>query len=114
MNYRTAIAILGSIVLLLPLAAMWWPRGQAGPGFAAAAPIGWQPFVASLVVAALAAALATVIGGAMAVLFSLTDLPGSTLWATIAILAFACPATVWALAQVYCYGPGGLVERWLG
>jgi iron(III) transport system permease protein len=61
-----------------------------------------------------AAALAVILGGALAAALVLTDLPGRNLWATALLVPFLCPPTVWALGQVYCYGAGGLVERGLG
>src|SRR6185437_8905679 len=30
------------------------------------------------------------------------------------VLPFVAPGAAWALGQTYCYGPGGLVERWCG
>jgi iron(III) transport system permease protein len=111
------LAIATAALLLLPLVALWCAptattgaTGTAGMELA----INWRPLVASLGVALLAAILAVAFGGVLAVLFSLAELPGARLWGTLLILAFACPPTVWALCQMYCYGQGGLVERWLG
>jgi iron(III) transport system permease protein len=107
--------VLVVVVLLAPVVLAWLPHGaatarEAGPS----PPVPWTPLVASLAVAAAAAVLAVIVGGALAALLVLTDFPGRPFWATVALLPFVCPPMVWAIGQVYCYGPGGLVERWCG
>lgn len=76
--------------------------------------IAWQTLLLTVAVAFAAAVMAVVVGLLLASLFELTDLPGSPWWSTATLISFVCPATVWALMQLYCYGPGGLMERWLG
>lgn len=68
----------------------------------------------TLGVTCMAALIAVVIGLLIACLLELTDFPASAGWATATLVSFVCPATVWTLMQWYCYGPGGLMERWLG
>lgn len=121
LNSGSLPAILVIVVLLVPLALVWLPGGpgDAAPAGDATAPselprIAWARLAASLAVAAAAAALAVAIGASLAAAVVLTDLPGRSLWATAALLPFVCPPMVWALGQVYCYGPGGLMERWCG
>ncbi|HXT61096.1 MAG TPA: hypothetical protein VN699_20825 [Pirellulales bacterium] len=81
---------------------------------AAAARFPWKTYLASLAVSAAAAALAAAIGGSIAAVLSLTDLPGRSFWATLMLLPFLAPSMVWTLGQTYCYGAGGLMERWCG
>jgi len=99
-------AVLVTVALLLPLATAWSAAAEVS--------IAWPSLGASLAVAAAAAVLAVVVGGVLAAILALTDLPARGLWATALVLPFVCPPMVWALGQVYCYGPGGLLERWLG
>jgi iron(III) transport system permease protein len=103
------------VVLLGPLVLAWLP-GEAAPILGASQPlqVPWTTLAASVAVAAAAAALAVIVGGLLAALVVLTDFPGRVFWATLALLPFVCPPMVWALGQVYCYGPGGLMERWCG
>jgi ABC-type Fe3+ transport system permease subunit len=69
---------------------------------------------ASLATAATSAALAVIVGAGLALLFTVTDFPQPSFWATLALLPFVSPSAVVALGQVHCYGPGGLVEAALG
>lgn len=110
----TWAALLVTGALLAPVLAAWFPGVSSGAAGAADASIAWGPLGASLAVALTAASLATVVGGLLAVLVMLSDLPARGLWATLLLLPFLAPPTVWALGQVYCYGAGGLLERWLG
>lgn len=106
-------AILVTVALLAPLALAWLPGGLEGPASASGvAPIAWGPLGASLAVGAGAGVLAVLVGAALAAVFVMTDLPGRAFWATVALLPFVCPSTVWALGQVYCFSGGGLMERW--
>ena len=99
---------------LLPLATAWpWALVQS-PTESIPIPVDWRSLTASLVVSALAATLAVALGAAFAAGLTLTDLPGRSLLATALLAPFLAPPTVWALGQVYCYGAGGLLERWLG
>ena len=98
---------------LLPLATAWpWALVQT-PTESISIPVDWRSLTASLIVAALAAVLAVALGAAFAAGLTLADLPGRSLLATALLAPFLAPPTVWALGQVYCYGAGGLVERWL-
>ncbi len=102
-------------VLLAPMALVWLPGGRPAAASAAALPsIAWPALGASLAVATAAAALAVIVGALLAAAFTLTDLPGRRLWATLALLPFVAPPMVWALGQLYAFGPSGMVERWLG
>jgi iron(III) transport system permease protein len=105
-----ALAITGA--LLLPLVLLYATRSSDSTASHVEVPLRTEALVGSLAVSAVAALIAVALGAAFALLFTVTDLPGSTLWATLLLLAFACPATVWSLGQLYCYGAGGLVERW--
>ena len=60
-------------------------------------PILLAPIFASLAVAVAAALLAVVIGGAVAAIVSLSDIPGRHLWASAMLIPFLCPGTVWAM-----------------
>jgi iron(III) transport system permease protein len=112
---RSTFAFLLTLALLLPLLALWFPEGPDNPASAAASPaIAGTRWLASLLVAATAALLAVAMGAALSSLLSLTDFPQPGLWATLALLPFACPPAVWALAQMHCYGSGGLVEMAFG
>ena len=109
------------LVLAAPLLAAWLPGGSrvhldaAGPVAAGeGAQIRWSPLAASLGVAAAAASLAVCVGGWLAWLLGASDLPGRRVWASLLIVPFVCPGTVWAMAQAYCYGEGGMADRWLG
>ena len=108
-------AVLVTVALLLPLLLAWLPGGTADlvEGDTPAS-IDWTAFMPSLAVALAAAALAVLIGSVLGGIFVLTDLPGRNLWATAALVPFVCPPMVWALGHVYCYGSGGLAERWSG
>ncbi|HVA47927.1 MAG TPA: hypothetical protein VNH11_16275 [Pirellulales bacterium] len=114
-----------AMVLLLPLAALAIgdrsspEQAFTGPpspavGVAGRPAFPWTSFAASLAVSAAAASVAVIVGGLVAAALELTDLPARSLWATAMLIAFASPSAVWALAQVYCYGSSGLVDRWLG
>lgn len=100
-------------LLLLPLMGLVSGHDRLG-GAVASEPIAWQTFWMSVLVAAAAAAGAVALGTLLAAATSLTDLPGHALWATLLVLPFVAPGAAWALGQTYCYGPGGLVERWFG
>ena len=76
--------------------------------------IPWRVMRDSITVAVAVGGLATGIGLGFAVLLGLTDLRGGPVWMTLLMVPFACPATVWALAQTYAYGPGGVVESFGG
>lgn len=109
------------LVLAVPLLAAWLPGARdtmAGVSQVQAAGAGlrlpWAPLAASLAVAAAAASLAVSVGTCLAWLLGASDLPGRQLWLSLLVIPFVCPGTVWALAQLYCYGQGGLLDRWLG
>lgn len=109
------------VVLAGPLIFAWLPGGgdatlvTAGRA-AADTSVGlpWDSLLASLAVAAAAASIAVCVGGCLAWLLGASDLPGRQAWASVLVVPFVCPGTVWAMAQVYCYGQGGLADRWLG
>jgi len=112
---RNLVAILVAGALLLPLAGLGLPEPPGGGlGAGQAPPVDWGNLFASLFVAAASAALAVAVGGALAALLVLTDFPGRTLWSTLCLTPFVTPPAVWALGQVYCYGPGGTLELLLG
>jgi iron(III) transport system permease protein len=96
------------------LSAVRGPAAGAPSDAASATRFPWQTYLASLAVSAAAAALATAIGGSLAAVLALTDLPGRSFWATALALPFLAPSTVWTLGQTYCYGAGGLMERCCG
>ncbi len=109
------------VVLAGPLLVAWLPgsgdalievSGRRVAGTSVGMP--WGSLLASLAVAAAAASLAVCVGGCLAWLLGATDLPGRQVWASVLVVPFVCPGTVWAMAQVYCYGQGGLADRWLG
>lgn len=104
-------AALVTVALLTPLVAAWWPLGEPAP---TSSGIAWSSLVASVLVAVSVATLATVLGLVLAVPLTLGDLRGRSLWCTLLLLPLLAPPTVWALAQVYCFGAGGLLERLLG
>jgi iron(III) transport system permease protein len=106
--------LLVTVILLAPLVLVWIPAAAPEEMPGEAARIAWPAFGASLAVAFAAAVLAVIIGGLLAAVLVLTDLPGRGFWATAFVLPFVCPPLVWAMGQVYCYGSGGLMERWLG
>lgn len=106
-------AALVTVALLFPLVVVWLPGGAVQRP-AEPLTFAWESLVASLAVASAAAVLAVLVGGTLAAVLVLTDLPGRNLWATALLVPFLCPPTVWALGQVYCYGAGGLAERALG
>jgi len=111
----TLFAIALTVALLAPLpVAFWLALTEAGPGTQAQTPLDWTAFGTTMLVATAASLLAVLIGWMLAALFALTDFPGAAFWSTATLLAFVCPPTVWALGQVYCFGPGGLTERWWG
>ncbi len=102
------------LLFLLPVALVWLPGSTAADELVTSPPIPWPTLARSVGVAGAAAVLALLIGAALAFLFAATDFPGSALWGTLVLVPFVCPSTVWALANVYCYGPGGVAERVLG
>jgi len=113
--WRNLVAILVAAALLLPLVSLWLPNWEP----AGRTPVGGLSleggnFAASLAVAAASAAVAVAVGSGLAALFVLTDFPGRTFWSTICLTPFVTPPAVWALGQVYCYGPGGTIELLLG
>ncbi|MCA9219974.1 MAG: iron ABC transporter permease [Planctomycetales bacterium] len=116
-SWRGWLALLVCLLPLAPQVLLWMPDAQgqvatgsdlAGSGFDGSV------LAASVLVAAAAAALALLIGASLAALLSLTDFPLPAVWATMALLPFICPPTVWTLGQMYCFGPGGVMERVLG
>jgi ABC-type Fe3+ transport system permease subunit len=108
-----AVSVVG--FLLLPLFGLGLSELRAGDQAPVRGPsLDWWSLGASLLVAAASAAVAVAIGGTLAGLFVLTDFPGRTLWATVCLIPFVTPPAVWALGQVYCYGPGGMIELVLG
>jgi len=112
---RTIAGLTVVALLLTPLCVMWGSAAQVGgPAELSSPPSDWSRLAISVAVAGGAAVLAVLLGGVLASLFCLTDLPGVSFWATVALIPFVCPHTVWALAQVYCFGPGGIVERQWG
>ena len=110
----TTAAILSAVVLLLPLVLIWLPGSAAFPVSGQECPIAWKSLVASVGVAVAAAVLAVAVGSILAAALVLTDIPGRSLWAVLLLLPFLCPRAVWALGQLYCFGGGGLMERWGG
>lgn len=100
----------------MPFALVWLPGATPVAGFSPAQSpeIRWQLLAASIVVAAAAALLAVMVGSMIAALLVITDLPQPSIWGTAALLPFLCPPTVWALSQVHCFGPGGLLEQFFG
>lgn len=102
------------LLFLLPVAFVWLPGSTATDEMMTSPPIAWQTLVRSVGVAGSAALLALLIGASLAFLFAATDFPAAALWATLLLVPFVCPSAVWALANVYCYGPGGVAERMLG
>lgn len=108
---RGGLAALTLVVLLAPLALAWLPRSADQP--AAEIPQTASLF-ASLAIAAAAAVLAVALGGLCAAALVFAQLPARALWATLLLIPFVTPPTVWTLAQVACFGRGGLIERWLG
>ena len=101
-------------LFLLPAAAVWLPTPSPDGQLMASPPISGSALASSVAVAGTAALLALVIGGSLAFLFAATDFPATAFWGTLALIPFVCPSMVWALAHVYCYGPGGVAERVLG
>ncbi len=110
----TFLAIACMACLLAPLAMAWFPSPTSKLVVAEAAPISWVMLAASVGVGAVAATLAVAIGAAAAGLLTLARLPAAGVWATLMLASFACPPTVWALGQLYCFGAGGLLEQWFG
>lgn len=111
---RTIGGVVAVLLFLLPVALVWLPGSSAADELLTGPPISWPTFVRSVGVAASAALLALLIGAALAFLFAATDFPATALWGTVVLVPFVCPSTVWALANVYCYGPGGVAERVFG
>lgn len=121
-SWRGWLALLVCLLPLAPQVLLWLPDADGplaagsnlvGSGFDGSGFDG-SALVASVLVAAVAAALALVIGAALAALLSWTDFPVPAVWATMALLPFVCPPTVWTLGQMYCYGPGGVIEHLVG
>jgi iron(III) transport system permease protein len=116
-NLRSSIpSILLLVVLLMPFALVWLPGSRPVAGFlpAASPEIRWELLVASIAVGAAAAMGAVIVGSVIAGLLVTTDLPQPSFWGTAALLPFLCPPAVWALAQVHCFGAGGLLEQVFG
>jgi len=109
---RYSIPSILLLLLLLPFAFVWLPSSSPVADFSPAPSpeISWKLLAASIAVAAAAALLAVMVGSVIAGLLVTTDLPQPSFWGTAALLPFLCPPTVWALAQVHCFGPGGLLE----
>lgn len=101
------------LLMLLPVALVWFPSAST-TDVLSSPPIPWLALARSVGVAGGAAVLALLIGASLAFLLAATDFPAPAFWGTLVLVPFVCPSTVWALAQVYCYGPGGVVERAFG
>jgi iron(III) transport system permease protein len=112
--FRTICGGVVVLLFLLPVALVWLPSSTATDELLTSPPIPWATLVRSVCVAGATALLALAIGAALAFLFAATDFPVSAFWGTLVLVPFVCPSTAWALADVYCYGPGGVVERMLG
>lgn len=102
------------MLFLLPIVLVWLPSSNTADELLASPPIPWLTLLRSVGVAGGAAVLALLIGASLAFLFAATDFPATALWGTLLLVPFVCPSTVWALANVYCYGPGGVAEHVLG
>lgn len=111
---RGILSVLALIVLLAPLALGWLPQ-SADPANLESQISGFKSSLpASIVVATAAAILATSLGGLFAAALVFVKVPARSLWATLLLIPLVSPATVWTLAQIACYGRGGMVERCLG
>ncbi len=114
-SLRFWVAALVMLVLLLPVLSLWLLDQTIDHQTPVWSPeIRWSSLLASLLVAGTASVLAVVAGTLLAFLFTLTDFPRPTVWATICLVPFAAPPIVWSMGQIHCYGPGGLVELALG
>ena len=115
-HFGTTLAIGALALLLMPLLLAWLPTpadGVGDPGVVAPSVSGSR-LASSVAVAAATATLASVIGLLLGFLVARSNPRYAAVLGTLALIPFVCPHTVWALAQVYCYGPGGLLDRWLG
>ncbi len=108
------LPVLILILFLLPLAFVWIPGTSESFDTPSDRSIDWQLLYVTVLVTSVSAVLAVVIGTWLAMLLVLCSFPWRALWATLVVIPFLCPGTVWALGQSYCYGPGGLVERFAG
>ncbi len=113
LSLRAVLAAAVLAWLLLPLAVGWFPHA-ADNAPASAQPIAMTPLVASFTVATASAVLATMLGSAFAAALVLGRFPARALWATLLLIPFVSPQTVWTLSQIACYGRGGLMEHQLG
>jgi iron(III) transport system permease protein len=117
MSRFNVFGCLAAIVIvwhLWPLMAVWIPASSDRAVSAISPDFDWALLGVSILVAAAAAILAVLAGAALALLLILTDLPGRTLLGAVAMLPLLVPPMVWTLAQSYCFGASGLVERLCG
>lgn len=112
---HAAIAALIIGAFLVPIAAAFlFAFMETRPPDTPSPLLDWRLLFTTLVVAALAATLASAAGAIVSMLLCFVEVPRAELWAMAMLLPFACPSTVWALAQAACYGPGGMIEQGTG
>ncbi len=112
--FHFAPAAFAATILLAPLVWTILESLLASAPPTQAPAIDGRALAMSIAVAAAATAMALLVGALLAAAVTLVDLGHSALWATALVAPFLAPSMVWAMGQVYCFGAGGLVERWLG
>ena len=115
--YRVSKRLVATILvgtLLLPLFCAWFLSLPADAQISSSFEMAWDKFVASVIVAAVAAALATFVGCLFAFQIQMGMRRLGAAWSTFLLIPFVCPPMVWSLGQVYCFGAGGFVERVVG
>jgi iron(III) transport system permease protein len=111
----TWLAIGALALLLTPLLLAWLPTpGDEAGEFTVSPPPSGSRLVRSVAVAATTATVALAIGLLLAYRVANCQPRYAAALGTLALIPFVCPHTVWALTQTYCYGPGGMLDRWLG
>ena len=93
------LPVLILILFLLPLAFVWIPGTSESFDTPSDRSIDWQLLYVTVLVTSVSAVLAVVIGTWLAMLLVLCSFPWRALWATLVVIPFLCPGTVWALGQ---------------
>jgi len=109
-------AILGGLLVVLPLVRLAWVAGQSGGGIVdlLRSPRVGRALLHSVAVALLAAALAVPVGALAALAVEGTALPGRRLLRGGMLLPLFVPQFVGALSWQQTYGAAGLADRLLG
>ena len=109
----TAIALLGALFLLVPLAGLLWQVPWAELGRLARDPVVGTALRLSIVCSIWATAVAAAVGLPLAWVLARVEIPGRRLLRALALVPLVLPPVVGGLALLLVLGRRGPVGRWL-